>query len=187
VRERRNDRRNRARGSGTAASLVAGAWATVAQRPVDSFAILAAAAMTTVIVVNAVFLQSGSQPAPFFANPAHQAATGETRPQVAPRNVDTTPTHSVTAAPAQAVPIPMPAPRRNDPIADLIGPSPRILAVQRVLSEFGYGQVTPSGMLDEATSAAIEKFEREHKLPVSGRVSDRLVSALAAMTARPIE
>ena len=178
MRERRNDRRSRGRGPGTAASLVAGAWATVAERPVDSFAILAAAAMTTVIVVNAVFLQSGSQPAPFFANPAHQ---------VAPRNVDTTPTHSVTAAPAQAVPIPMPAPRRNDPIADLIGPSPRILAVQRVLSEFGYGQIVPSGMLDEATSAAIEKFEREHKLPVSGRVSDRLVSALTAMAGHPID
>ncbi|HUD85886.1 MAG TPA: peptidoglycan-binding domain-containing protein [Xanthobacteraceae bacterium] len=180
MRERRNDRRSRGRGSGTAASLVAGAWTTVAERPIDSFAILAAAAMTTVIVVNAVFLQSGSQPAPFFANPAHQ--------QVAPRNVDTTPTHSVTAAPAQAVPIPTPAPqRRNDPIADLIGPSPRILAVQRVLAEFGYGQIVPSGMLDEATSAAIEKFEREHKLPVSGRVSDRLVSALTAMTGRPID
>jgi peptidoglycan hydrolase-like protein with peptidoglycan-binding domain len=93
----------------------------------------------------------------------------------------------VTAAPAQAVPIPTPSPRRNDPIADLIGPSPRILAVQRVLSEFGYGQIVPSGMLDEATSAAIEKFEREHKLPVSGRVSDRLVSALTAMAGHPID
>ena len=59
--------------------------------------------------------------------------------------------------------------RRNDPIADLIGPSPRIAAVQRALSEYGYGQIKPTGMLDDATSAAIEKFEREHKLPVTGR------------------
>ena len=43
-----------------------------------------------------------------------------------------------------------------------------------MLSEFGYGQIKPSGILDEATSAAIEKFEREHKLPVTGRLSDRL-------------
>jgi hypothetical protein len=42
-------------------------------------------------------------------------------------------------------------------------------------------------MLDDATSQAIEKFEREHKLPVSGRVSDRLVSELAAMIGHPIE
>ena len=35
------------------------------------------------------------------------------------------------------------------------------LAVQRVLSEFGYGQMRPSGTLDEPTSAAIEKFESD--------------------------
>ncbi len=58
--------------------------------------------------------------------------------------------------------------RRNDPIADLIGPSPRITAVQRALSDYGYGQIKPSGILDNATIAAIEKFEREHKLPVTG-------------------
>jgi peptidoglycan hydrolase-like protein with peptidoglycan-binding domain len=83
--------------------------------------------------------------------------------------------------------VPVPSPRRNDPIADLIGPSPRILAVQRVLSNYGYGQIKPTGMLDDATSQAIEKFEREHKLPVSGRVSDHLVSELAAMIGHPIE
>ncbi len=78
------------------------------------------------------------------------------------------------------------AARRNDPIAEFIGSSARIMAVQRVLSEFGYGQIKPSGFIDNATSAAIEKFEREHKLPVTGRVSDRLVSDLAAMTGRPL-
>ena len=62
--------------------------------------------------------------------------------------------------PPQTVPMPVPSPRRNDPIADLIGPSPRILAVQRVLSNYGYGQIKPTGMLDDATSQAIEKFER---------------------------
>ena len=59
--------------------------------------------------------------------------------------------------------------------------------MQRVLSEFGYGQIKPSGMLDTATSEAIEKFEREHKLPVSGRVSDKLVSELGAMAGHPLE
>ena len=79
------------------------------------------------------------------------------------------------------------AARRNDPIADLIGPSPHIAAVQRALSEYGYGQLKLSGVLDDATSTAIEKFEREHKLPVTGRVSDRLVSDLGAMVGRPLE
>ncbi len=76
---------------------------------------------------------------------------------------------------------------RNDPIAELIGPSPRIMAVQRVLTEYGYGQIKPSGFLDRPTSAAIEKFERERKLPVTGRVSDRLVDDLAEMVGHPVE
>ncbi len=77
--------------------------------------------------------------------------------------------------------------RSEDPIAELIGPSPRILAVQRVLSEFGYGQLRASGILDDTTSAAIERFEREHKLPVTGQVSDRLVSDLTAMAGRTVQ
>ena len=77
--------------------------------------------------------------------------------------------------------------RRNDPIAELLGSSARVAAVQRVLSEFGYGQIKPSGILDGATSAAIEKFERERKLPVTGLLSDRLVSELAAMSGRPLD
>jgi peptidoglycan hydrolase-like protein with peptidoglycan-binding domain len=84
-----------------------------------------------------------------------------------------------------------PALRRNDPIAELIGASigspSRVLAVQRALSEFGYGQIKVSGSLDQATTAAIEKFEGEHKLPVTGRISDRLLSELASMTGHPLQ
>jgi peptidoglycan hydrolase-like protein with peptidoglycan-binding domain len=87
-----------------------------------------------------------------------------------------------------ALPAPQPVSvRRSDPIADLIGPSPRVSAVQRALAEFGYGQIKPSGILDDATSAAIEKFEREQKLPATGRISDRLVSGLTAMVGHPLE
>ena len=164
-------------------------WTQAIDRPVDSFAILGAAAATILIVVNAVFLQSGARPAPFVANPTVQkTADAAPKPaeQAGPRIIDMSATHTV-ARPSQTVPVPVPSPRRNDPIADLIGPSPRILAVQRVLSNYGYGQIKLTGMLDDATSGAIEKFEREHKLPVSGRVSDRLVNELAAMTGRPIE
>ena len=62
-----------------------------------------------------------------------------------------------------------------------------MLAVQRTLAEFGYGQIKLTGVFDEATKAAVEKFEREHRLPVTGRISDRLMRELAAMTGRPLE
>ncbi len=155
-------------------------WAKAARRPVDSFAILAACAASIVIIVNAIFLQSGSHPAPFFANPTRTPVASEARPKAAQ---STSPAH-----PIAALPVPQPvAARRNDPIAELIGSSSRITAVQRVLTEYGYGQIKPSGMLDNPTSAAIEKFEREHKLPITGRVSDRLVGELAAMIGHPLE
>jgi peptidoglycan hydrolase-like protein with peptidoglycan-binding domain len=76
---------------------------------------------------------------------------------------------------------------RNDPIARLLAPSKQVLAVQRALSDFGYGQIKPTGIYDADTRAAIEKFERDRKLPVSGQISEPLVRALAAMTGRPLE
>ena len=79
------------------------------------------------------------------------------------------------------------APARPDPIADLIAPSQRVLAIQRALSDFGYGQIKPTGQYDPETKAAIEKFERERRLPVTGQLSDRFVRELAAMTGRPLE
>ena len=76
---------------------------------------------------------------------------------------------------------------RNDPIAELIAPSKRVVAIQRALADFGYGQIKPTGVYDPDTRTAIEKFERDRRLPVTGQVSDRFVRELAAMTGRPLE
>jgi peptidoglycan hydrolase-like protein with peptidoglycan-binding domain len=79
------------------------------------------------------------------------------------------------------------APARPDPIAELISPSKRVLAVQRALTDFGYGQIKPTGILDAPTQAAIAKFERARKLPVTGQISDRLARELAVVTGRPLD
>ena len=65
--------------------------------------------------------------------------------------------------------------------------SRRVAAVQRVLTEYGYGQLRATGTIGADTQAAIQKFERERKLPVTGQVSDRLVRELAAMIGHPID
>jgi peptidoglycan hydrolase-like protein with peptidoglycan-binding domain len=78
-------------------------------------------------------------------------------------------------------------PAQNDPIAELIDPSKRVLAIQRALADFGYGQFKPTGVYDPDTRTAIERFERDHRLPVTGQISDRFVRELAAMTGRPLE
>jgi len=76
----------------------------------------------------------------------------------------------------------------NDMIADMIlSSSRRVLAVQRALSDFGYGPVKPTGLFGPDTKAAIEKFERDRKLPVTGQISDRLLRDLATVTGRPLE
>jgi peptidoglycan hydrolase-like protein with peptidoglycan-binding domain len=82
-----------------------------------------------------------------------------------------------------------PAPRApaRDPIADLIAPQPRVIAVQRALNDYGYGPVKATGVYGAETVAAIEKFERDRKLPVTGQISPRLMRELAALTGRPLE
>jgi hypothetical protein len=82
-----------------------------------------------------------------------------------------------------AMPVTASVPRPPAPIPA----SRRVAAVQRVLTEYGYGQLKPTGTIGSDTQAAIQKFEREHKLPVNGQISDHLVRDLVAMTGHPID
>jgi peptidoglycan hydrolase-like protein with peptidoglycan-binding domain len=65
--------------------------------------------------------------------------------------------------------------------------SKRVLALQRALAEYGYGQIKPTGVVDADTKAAIERFERERKLPITGQLSDRVARELSSVTGRPLE
>jgi peptidoglycan hydrolase-like protein with peptidoglycan-binding domain len=80
-----------------------------------------------------------------------------------------------------------PMPGRPEVAVERPAPSKRVIALQRALAEYGYGQIRPSGIMDAETQAAIEKFERERKLPITGQASERVVRELAAMTGRPLE
>jgi peptidoglycan hydrolase-like protein with peptidoglycan-binding domain len=62
-----------------------------------------------------------------------------------------------------------------------------VAAVQRALTEYGYGQLKPTGAIGSDTQAAIQKFERERKMPVTGQMSDRLVRELIMVIGRPID
>jgi peptidoglycan hydrolase-like protein with peptidoglycan-binding domain len=77
--------------------------------------------------------------------------------------------------------------QRSDPIAELIGPSKKVAAVQRALSEYGFGQIQATGVMNPETETAIQKFERDRKLPVTGQVSDRLLRDLTGITGRPLD
>jgi Putative peptidoglycan binding domain len=80
-----------------------------------------------------------------------------------------------------------PAPITGASHGDQITGSRRVAAVQRVLTEYGYGQLKATGTIGSDTQAAIQKFEREHKMPPNGQMSDRLVRELTAMVGHPID
>jgi hypothetical protein len=91
-------------------------------------------------------------------------------------------TSAPTAAPANVMrpPASIPAPAQT-------AGARRVAAVQRALTQYGYGQLKPTGAVGADTQAAISKFEHARKLPVTGQMSDRLVRELTAMTGHPID
>jgi hypothetical protein len=185
--------------------------------PKDVLAGLLAAAAICAILANALFLQAGRHPSPMFGSvvtlPGPQAAVVSPLPRPRPVELISEPpeTRPVEVRGADAK---NPDPRNPDSIANLVGkstgalpaapanvarpPAPipattqsagarRVAAVQRALTQYGYGQLKPTGAVGSDTQAAITKFERDRKLPVTGQMSDRLVKELTAMIGHPID
>ena len=185
--------------------------------PKDVLAGLLAAAAICAILANALFLQAGRHPSPMFGSvvtlPAPQAAVVSPLPRPRPvelvseppeirpvevrgadpknpdpRNPDPMANRSVkstgapTAAPANVARPPAPIPATTQSAG-----ARRVAAVQRALTQYGYGQLKPTGAVGSDTQAAITKFERDRKLPVTGQMSDRLVKELTAMIGHPID
>ena len=185
--------------------------------PKDMVAGAVAFAAVSAIIANALFLQAGRHPSPMFGSVvAIPAAWAPASPLPRPRPVEADaslpepkPAEPKPAEPKAADPLanlvkatsvapvapstvarppaPIPASSRNETIANSAPISRRVAAVQRALTEYGYGQLKPTGTVGSDTQAAIQKFERERKLPVSGQMSDRLVRELTAMIGRPID
>jgi len=163
------------------------------------------------VIANALFLQAGHHPSPMFgsvfampaANPLPRprpfdadVAAFETKPAEI-RPAESKPADPLanllkaTGAPQAASsnivrpPAPIPASPRADSVAS--SGSRRVAAVQRALTEYGYGQLKPTGTVGSDTQAAIQKFERERRIPVTGQMSDRLVRELTAMIGNAID
>jgi hypothetical protein len=185
--------------------------------PKDMVAGAVAFAAVSAIIANALFLQAGRHPSPMFGSVvAIPAAWAPASPLPRPRPAEAAasllepkPAEPKLAEPKAADPLanlvkatsvapvapstvarppaPIPASSRNETIANSAPISRRVAAVQRALTEYGYGQLKPTGTVGSDTQAAIQKFERERKLPVSGQMSDRLVRELTSMIGRPID
>jgi hypothetical protein len=76
---------------------------------------------------------------------------------------------------------PAPIPVQQSPAAR------RLAGVQRALAEYGYGNLKITGTMSGETQSAIQKFEREHRMQVTGQVSDRLLRELGGAIGHPVE
>jgi hypothetical protein len=185
--------------------------------PKDMVAGVLAFAAVSAIIANALFLQAGHHPAPMFgtvvAVPAASLTPASPLPRPRPNEATLKAADAALVEPKLVEPKPVES-RVADPMANLVKatavtpvaspsvmrpPAPipaapvaltgsrRVAAVQRTLTEYGYGQLKPTGTIGADTQAAIQKFERERKIPVTGQMSDRLVHELSAMVGKPID
>jgi hypothetical protein len=161
-------------------------------RPGEAFGSLAALLAVGYVSVNALSLQKHAHPAPILPKAAAQLARAEAVPAARPLVVPAQPAEA--AAPAASE---KPEPKRpekpasRDAIGDILRADDTTASVtpkavdtvaqaQRALSKLGYGAIKADGLMGPATKAAIEKFERDKKLPVTGEASGRTLRELAA-------
>lgn len=179
--------------------------------PKDVIACALALAAVIAIIANALLMQDGRHPAPIFgavtALPAVASVPAGPLPRPRPVEADvplpearpadlrtadpltnlvkTTSTVPATTANIPRPPMTVPVSTRVDSVP--VSGSHRVAAVQRALAEYGYAQLKPTGVVGPDTQAAIQKFEKARKLPITGQVSDRLVRELASMIGHPVE
>lgn len=173
----------------------------ISRHPRESVAIFIGGSAMMMICANALFMQPGPHPAPILARsivPASHATVVSTPLSPAPiaqparfEPIQATvlpPVRPQTAPPAaKAKMVSAPEPTRHDPIAQLLAPTKRITTAQRILTAYGYGQIKPTGVLDNATEDAIRKFEASRKMPVTGQLTEPVLRALSALSGQQIE
>ena len=170
------------------------------RNPLDVIGIAVLLVAAGAILINALYRQPGPHPAPIFSVKPRPVATEPA--EIVPPLPRTRPAAPIAAkqdaaAPAQPAPAEVqrapvkaepPRATRVDPIADILaGPTPRVAALQRALNDFGYGPLKTTGNYGSDTIAAVKKFERDRKMPVTGQISPRLLQELSTLTGKPIE
>ncbi len=154
----------------------------VARNPGRTLAAGLLVAGTAAIVLNAAFWQAADHPSPMFATRTADSAAGAS------------PTPAATQS--AAVPAPAANPERVDELARLVETamaatpqinatpaSPNVVEAQQLLTRLGYEPGTVDGLFGSRTRGAIEAFETARGIPVTGAVSDALLTQLRSAAA----
>nr|WP_276512610.1 peptidoglycan-binding domain-containing protein [Methylopila capsulata] len=98
------------------------------------------------------------------------------------------PAPAPAAKPSAALRTPVPAPAPSPTVTGSTSvASPKLMAVQRALSKLGYGPVASDGKMGAATRNALQEFERDRKLPVTGEPNPQTLRQLQAVFGAPLE
>ena len=165
------------------------------------------AGVTVFVALNALSWQTERHPSPLFQTAARAPASLPLPPsRPGPLPAAPAPLAAPLAQPAPPPPAPVVTRTASAPARDPIGyllrtgatspaPAPAarpevdatVLAAQKALAKLGNAQIKIDGMMGPATRAAIETFERERKLPVTGELGARTVRELARASGITIE
>jgi hypothetical protein len=187
------------------ARALKGSLLLVLRYPAVVGAVLLLAAGFAAVATNALLHQTARHPAPLFGlRPFEKRVVPiptplpPSRPAPAPVAAPA-PAPGPAAAPVAMTPTPAAKPAQNrDPIGDLIRageagaslPGPegaRIAAAQKALTKLGYVALKADGMAGPGTRQAIERFERDRRLPVTGELKPKTLKELSAQAGMPIE
>ena len=173
------------------------------RRPARTVLGAAFSAVLVGIAINALFFQTARHPAPLFGAPAtpdvkrisgapvpvpvaRPAETAQAAPVGAPQNIQPVPQKAAArdVEPAAAKP-------QGDQIAALVrgngivpaadGDKSKVSSAQRALIKLGYN-VKADGHMGATTRQAIERFERDRNLPITGELGAKTVRELAAQS-----
>ena len=64
---------------------------------------------------------------------------------------------------------------------------PRVASAQKALAKLGYGPIASDGLMGSATRAALERFERDKNLPVTGDLGPKTMKRLASLSGISVE
>lgn len=98
-------------------------------------------------------------------------------------------------APVEAlVPVPKPKPGRvglppqpvGDARASPVDADPKLMKIQKALSELGYGPLKADGLMGANTTAAIRRFEFDRGLPMTGEPGAKVIERLEMVSGRKL-
>lgn len=185
------------------------AWRFGARKPALVLGTLAVTCAAGAFGWNVLVKQTSPHPAPLFAaakpapvaveppkRPAELAAAAPT-PAQQPRNeAQASPARPDASKPAGGGDAIANLLRSGEPagrspsetrsIPDKGGSQARVARAQKALAKLGYGPIATDGIFGSTTRQALEKFERDRKMPVTGSLGPRTAKQLAALSGLPL-